>query len=360
MKKYIFISTVVLSLALIGMVSYHILAVPPTLPTPSLKERARAYDLELGNFAIHNLIKERAYKNILTSQFSLATIDNTPNWYFTDGGLHPERHTYNFKQMDEVVKFAQQHSMAIQAHHYVWGEEKWLPDWLKNGGYTKEDLTAIMTEHINTVGKKYAGKIKQWTVVNEAFSRGQHINGLNDWWADATGDRQYIDVAFTVARQADPSSELILNDFGNEIKNSVSDEMYTYVEEALQRGIPIDGLGMQMHIDGNNPPSKDAVIENMKRFGELGIDVYVTEFDVTMNGVQGSADEKDSKQAAVYYDMLRACIESPYCHSFALLGITDKETWYNYMNVNDPRPLPFDKAYNPKPAFYAMHQALSE
>lgn len=333
----------------------------PPLPSPPLKTLAASHGIELGNFAIYTHLHDKPYVDILTSQFNLALIDNTPNWYFTGNtGLRPSPSTYNFKQMDQIVNFAHANHMAIQAHHLVWGDDKWLPSWLKNGNYNKQQLLDIIHSHIATVAGRYSGQIEEWSVVNEAFTRAQHIYGLHDWWADHIGGQSFIDDSFIWARQADPHAKLLLNDFDNESENSVSDAMYSYIKSAKARNVPIDGIGMQMHIDGTNPPKKDAVIANMRRFAALGVGVYVTEFDVNMNNVPGTAAQKDQKEAAIYYDMVRACIESKVCHSFSILGITDKESWYNYFGMSDPRPLPFDKRYQPKPAFYALRQALSQ
>lgn len=332
----------------------------PKLPEPSLKSLAAAKNIQLGNFAMPKLLGEKPYANILTSQFEFALIDNQPNWHFTDTDLRPSATEFNFSRIDEVVAFAQQHNMALQAHHFVWGEEKWLPDWLVNGTHNKEQLLDLIHQHIQTVGQRYSGQIREWTVVNEAFSRGQHIYGLKDWWADHIGDQSYIDQSFIWARQADPHAKLILNDFGNEAISDISNAMYDYVKGAKERGIPIDGIGLQMHIDGGHPPSKEEVLSNMKRFGELGVEVYVTEFDVTMNDVKADAKDRDRIQGAIYYEMMRACIESGVCHSFAFLGITDKETWYNYLpGTPNANPLLFDKSYKPKPAFYSLRDALS-
>lgn len=332
----------------------------PNLPSPPLKSLAAAHGLALGNFAIRNHLSDPIYTDILTSQFNFVLADNTPNWYFTDGGLQPGPNTYNWRQMDQIVAFAEKYNMPIQAHHYVWGEQKWLPDWLKNGHYTSQQLLEIMREHILTVGRHYSGKIAEWSVVNEAFTRAEHIYGLHDWWADHIGGDSYIDQAFIWARQADPHSKLILNDFNNAVENSTSNAMYDYIKSALQRGVPIDGIGMQMHIDGTNPPKKADVIANMKRFAALGVGIYVTEFDLNMNDVKGSAAAKDAKEGEIYYNMMRACIESGVCHSFAYLGITDAETWYNYLGLKAARPLMFDNKYSPKPAFFKTRLALSQ
>lgn len=334
--------------------------VAPDLPQPALRDLALQHDIKLGNHAIANHLNDEAYTQILASQFNVALADNTPNWYFTDGGLRPSATEYNWKGMDEVVGFAEANNMDIESHHYLWGEEKWLPDWLKQGDYTKAELYELMESHIMTVGQRYSGRIAQWTVVNEAFTRQQGLNGLNDWWADNTGGIEYIDKAFVWARKADPHSELLLNDFHNEGINETSDAMYDYIKGALKRGIPIDGVGMQMHIDGVHPPEKDEVIANMNRFSDLGIDVYVTEFDVNMNDVQADSGDKNDIQANIYYEMMRACIEADGCKQFSYLGITDDETWYNYIGLEDPRPLMFDRDYNPKPAYFSVRDALNE
>lgn len=330
------------------------------LKQPPLKTLAAKHNIELGNFAIPSRITEKPYNDLLTTQFDMALLDNQPNWHFTDADLRPSPTTFNFSRIDQVVNYAIANHMAIQGHHFVWGDEKWLPDWLKNGHYSSQQLMDIIHNHINVVGARYSGKIEAWSVVNEAFTRQQHLYDLHDWWADHISNQSFIDSSFIWARRADPHAKLLLNDFNNEIYSTTSNNMYNYIKSAKQRGVPIDGIGMQMHMDGSKRPDKKEVISNMQRFGTLGVDVYVTEFDVNMHDVVGSEDYKDKLQAKIYYDMMRACIESKVCHSFAILGITDKETWYNYMGFTDANPLPFDRHYNPKTAYYALHEALSK
>jgi endo-1,4-beta-xylanase len=358
-NKYRIGLVAILFLLLLGGFLYsHYRVVAPDLPQPPLKKLAAQKGISLGNFAIFNHLDDKIYAGILTSQFDFALADNTPNWYFTDGGLRPSATTYNFKNMDQVVNFANSHNMPVQAHHFVWGEEKWLPKWLTGGNYDKQQLLNLIHDHIMTVGGRYRGRIAEWTVVNEAFTRSAHVSGLHDWWEDHIGDQSYIDQSFIWAHQADPNAKLILNDFDAETANATSDAIYAYMKDALTRGVPIDGIGLQMHIDGTRPPAKDQVISNMKRFAALGLGVYVTEFDVNMHDVQGSSSKRNDIEAGIYYDMMRACIESKVCHSFAYLGITDRETWYNSMGLSDPRPLMFDKSYRPKPAFYSTRAAL--
>jgi endo-1,4-beta-xylanase len=326
----------------------------------SLHVLAEKKGIKLGAYLARDRMDEQPYTDILRKHFEQVIIDGQPNWQFEDGPLRPAPNQYDFSRIDEVLKFATENDKSVRMHHFIWGEEKWLPDWLKNGNYNKEQLLDLIRQHILTVGGRYKGMVREWTVVNEAFTRGTNERGLHDWWKDATGDTEYIDKSFIWAREADPNAKLILNDFNNERKNKFSDAMYEYIKTAKAKGVPIDGIGMQMHVDGTFPATKEEIIENMKRFGELGIEVYVTEFDVNMNDVPGDDAEKERKQAEIYTSHLEACIESGVCKSFAFLGLTDRESWYNELGVPNAMPLLFDREYNPKQAYYAVRDVLSK
>src|SRR3989337_693726 len=63
--------------------------VGPALPTPPLKELAERRELQLGSFASLKYLRERPYREILTSQFEYAIVDGEPNWTFEDFELRP-------------------------------------------------------------------------------------------------------------------------------------------------------------------------------------------------------------------------------------------------------------------------------
>ncbi len=334
---------------------------PPQLPSPPLKTLASSKNIQIGSFASLKYLREQPYREILASQFNYAIIDGEPNWRFEDSTLRPSATTFDFTNLDKAIDFAKQNNMPVRVQHLLWGDAKWLPDWLTKGDYTSAQLLDIIHNHISTVEARYKGQVREYSVVNEAFSRKLLTGGNHDWWGEKLGN-QYIDNAFIWAREADPNAVLILNDFGNETEGDISNLMYDYVKDAKARGIPIDAIGMQMHISGTNAPTKEKVVSNMKRFAALGVKVYVTEFDVNMHDVKGSEKEKEDAQAKIYSDMLGACLEvgPNICPNFGFLGLVDRQSWYNGLGIHDANALMFHDNYTPKPAFYAVRATLEK
>jgi GH35 family endo-1,4-beta-xylanase len=93
----------------------------------------------------------------------------------------------------------------------------------------------------------------------------------------------YIDIAFqaaAAARGANSSVKLFYNDYSAEPMNAKSDKVYNLVKGMKERGIPIDGVGLQFHISVDGHPPLEEIAENMARLGKLGLEVHITEMDL--------------------------------------------------------------------------------
>ncbi len=344
-----------LVIAITSLVVWYSFPSSPNLPIPSLKDLANKNHISIGVHTSLDRLSDTPYKNIVTSQFSFITIDGEANWNF----IHPTLSKYNYSKVDKLMTFANMHNMPVQIHHLIWGEQLFLPTWLKTGGYTSMQLLNIIHSYITNVVGHLKGRVAVWSVVNEVFSRNQHLYGLQDWWANNIKDgTAYVDDSYIWAHQVDPNAKLILNDFDNETENSVSNAEYNYIKAAQLRGVPIDGIGMQMHIDAANPPSTQDVIKNIKRFAAIGIPTYVTEFDVNLNSVKGSSQYKNQLEANITYDMVRACVESKACVSFDEFGVSDKDNTLKSIAHTNSHSYLFTSRYVPKLSFYSFRNAL--
>lgn len=348
----VIVSVVGSALLLVGL--WHATLKMPNLPSPPLKDLASQQGIALGVLTNPDRIDQRVYPDLIKSQFRFVTID---------GGIHfaevqPERGRYDFSQSDKIVEFAEKNNLPVQLHHLIWGDDSRMPDWLLKGGFTKQELADIQRDHIQTIVKRYKGRVQEYTVSNEAFTENQNIYGLTDWFADQMGvGVEHIDNYFRWAHEVDPSATLILNDFYNETQNSVSDAMFDYIKSAKARGVPIDGIGMQLHIDAARPPAKQAVIDNMNRFRELNTPVYITEFDINTNAVNQSTTAKQQLESQLMFDMTRACIESDNCVSMTVFGVTRKNDLAKILTRANSRDYMFDSRFKPRPSFYAFRDA---
>lgn len=328
---------------------------PPKLLQPPLKDLAAAHNIALGVHVEPYSLNNKIYAGIVSGQFSFLTIDG--------GGSHfkevqPTSTTFDFANTDKMVNFAVQHNMPVQFHHLVWGDAAYLPNWLLKGGYSKSQILQILHNHITTIMDRYKGRIQTYTVVNEAFAEDQHVYGVKNWFVEQFGSNtSYVDQMFRWAHQADPTATLLLNDFDNETETSVSDAMLNYIKAARSRGVPIDGIGIQMHIDASRPPSKQAIIANMKRFAAIHVPVYITEFDINTNAVKASNAYKQQLESKIAKDIVGACIDSKACVSFDVFGLTNENDFIRILTRANSREYMFDSRYVPRQQYYAFHSA---
>ncbi len=123
----------------------------------------------------------------------------------------------------------------------------------------------------------YAGKVYAWDVVNEAFSDDGTMRSTI--WYDQLGigysgmGTKYVEQAFNLVRMADPNAKLFYNDYDAGPPNAKSDAVYARAQDFRGRGIPLDGVGFQVHVDLNfdNPNTLASFTSNMQRFAALGL-----------------------------------------------------------------------------------------
>jgi endo-1,4-beta-xylanase len=203
-------------------------------------------------------------------------------------------------------------------------------------------------DHINTVCGRYLGSILAWDVVNEALDSGGNLAG--GIWRDRLGP-DYVALAFQFARSADPDALLVYNDYSIETVNAKSNGLYNLVQNLQQAGIPIDGIGFQMHIDINGI-NYASFAKNLQRFADLGLALFVTEMDVRLP--LPVTDQKLARQALVYADVMAAVLHQPACRGFETWGFTDRYSWIPGFFPGYGAALIFDENYRPKPAYYAL------
>lgn len=302
------------------------------------------------------LTTESDYSDTLAREFSQMTCENEMKF----SSIHPGQFTYAFSKPDTMVAFAQANLMSVRGHTLVWHNQ--VPSWVTGGGFSPDELSAILQDHITTVVSHYAGQVYAWDVVNEAFNNDGSLRSTI--WYDSPGigfagqGTAYIEQVFRWARAADPNAVVFYNDFGAEGLNAKSDAIYSMVADFTARGVPIDGVGLQMHLTESGISAAD-VAANIQRLTDLGVQVQITELDVRLDLRNGPpTQEQLDRQASIYHDVATACLSNPSCTAVTMWGFTDKHSWIPSFFPGFGAALPFDETYQPKPAYYSLLNAF--
>ncbi|NQX87790.1 MAG: endo-1,4-beta-xylanase [Halioglobus sp.] len=82
----------------------------------------------------------------------------------------------------------------------------------------------------------------------------------------------YLDIAFHAARVADPSAVLYLNETFTEFSDAKFDGLLDLAERLLDRGVPMDGIGLQGYFALASPDGARLQAQ-LERIGALGREV---------------------------------------------------------------------------------------
>jgi len=322
----------------------------------SLRTLAKKRNILIGTAANWRALRtDYAYREVLAQEFDLLT----PETEMKFGPLCPRPHAYDFGPAEELLDFAHANGMMVRGHTLLWHQMN--PEWLIEGNFTRNQAIELLHKHIRTVMAYFQEEVFAWDVVNEPVLDN---GGLRDsFWLHTIGP-DYLEYAFRCASQANPDARLFINEYGVERMGPKSDSLYNLIKGLLERGVPIHGLGLQMHLSiadskgFEKPPTVQDLEESIQRFADLGLEIHITEMDVQIQNLKGSLDEQLEKQARVYEDVLTVALRNPQLKAFILWGFTDRYSWIPKVTGHADAPLPFDEYYQPKPAYDALYRAL--
>jgi endo-1,4-beta-xylanase len=260
---------------------------------------------------------------------------------------------FKFAHVDSLIAFSKRNKIKVRGVALIMAANSPEPEWLLHREWDKKDLEFVLKNYINTMVSRYKGKIYSWDVINE----GLRYDGKPEWnvWYSVLG-KEYLEKAYIWAHEADPNAKLFYNDYDCYEKNDKSDALYAMLKDFKSRGIPIHGIGFEMHCVLEGPkrhiPDFKKVAENMKRFSDLGMEIHFTEVDVAMQ--YPVTPEKLDKQAHIYAELMRLCLSNKACKAYVVWGFSDLYSWIpSYMTGYGYACL-FDYNYSPKPAYDSL------
>jgi len=321
------------------------------MPTPdTLRALAEQRGFRVGAaVATRPLAQDPVYREVLAREFSLVTTENALKHRY----LCPARGEYRFADADAIVSFARAHGMGVRGHTLCWHGS--TPPWVL--ALTRPEQVRTLREHIQAVVSRYRGRVGYWDVVNEAVAA--EGRGLRDTsWLQALGP-QYLAKAFRWAHEADPEARLFYNDYAAEGLNAKSAFIFRLLRELLDQGVPVHGVGLQMHVGLVAYPPRKELAANINRLASLGLEVHITEMDVKIQDGAGPLPARLDQQAEVYRVVTEACLAASGCTALVTWGVSDRYSWIPAHTGRPDAPLLFDAAGAPKPAYAAVRAALA-
>lgn len=303
-----------------------------------------------------------SWLSVASREFNLAV--NSIFWHI----LMPSENNFDFGLPDAQVDFAIKNHMEIRGTSLVYS--LFLPDWIKNGSFNREQLITLFEQIIPKFMNRYKGKIKTWVVVNEA---GFIYPGWD--FFDKHIGKDYVEIAFQIARDTDASVDLIYNDFGNDSMEGNKYKQTIQIIDSLRKQKLIDGIGLEMHIEpvlddptkfvskaGNsqNVVSIDDFIETMKTYE---LPVHITELDIDLRNIEKSQAERFDIQAKLYENVFDAILKAGVCKQITVWGFGDKYSWLEQTEFNGSAkadPTLFDDDLKPKPSYFAVRDVLQK
>jgi endo-1,4-beta-xylanase len=319
----------------------------PGLQAEPLREAGSASGKLVGAAVKSGLLGDANYAGVLRRHFNYLTAEFEMKW----DAIERTRGINDFGAGDAIVSFGLTGGMQVKGHALIWHGS--MPPWL--AALPAADFRAAFEAHIKAVAEHFRGRVVAWDVVNEAVA--DDGSGLRDTVFRQKLGEQYIADAFRLARQADPQARLYYNDYGGEGLGVKSDRIYTVVQGLRAQGVPIDGVGLQMHVTATGAPSDAGIAANIRRLTGLGLSVNISEMDVRIRDVPGTIPARLDVQKAVYKSIVGVCVAEPRCEGVTFWGFTDAYSWIDAQFGADD-PLLFDEQYAVKPAYYGVLDAL--
>lgn len=309
-------------------------------------------------------LSETTYASVLRHEMNAVVVEHHLKWAplcqdlpgpIEQGQPSDRVGRYDFHHADIVVDWALRHDMKVKGHVLCWHVT--TPSWVND--MTADQVREQLKRHIFTTMGHYRGRIMVWDVVNEALAPDGSL--ADNVFLRKLGPT-YIELCFRWAHECDPSCKLLYNDNKVEgVGSTKADGFYQLLADLKHRGVPIHGCGMQAHFNGagvglSRCPTPRMVKEQIKRLGELGLSVNISEMDVRVSKLPPNLRQLAQKQ--IYHDILAAALTEPALDGIWLWGFTDRHTWVSDFYYDD-EPLVFDEQYGRKEAYYSLRDALA-
>ena len=246
------------------------------------------------------------YREMTQKLFNRVVVENSFKW---PGWENADRR----RRVLWTLAWLRERGIEVRDHCLVWPSWKHMPRDVQQLKDDKAALQRRILDHIREEVAATKGRIAEWDVINEPFSNHDAMDVLG---------REAMVAWFQAAREADPAARLFINDYGILARSGRDrrhqDHYYETIRFLIDRGAPLDGIGLQSHFGGDlTPPPRLLAI--LDRFAAFTKALAVTEFDINV--------KDEELQAAYTRDFLTAVFSHPAVNGILMWGFWEGRHW---------------------------------
>ncbi|MEM1026825.1 MAG: endo-1,4-beta-xylanase [Planctomycetota bacterium] len=245
------------------------------------------------------------YASLVEELFNEVVFENDMKWV-SHGFGEPQ-------DIAAAMDWLEARDITLRGHVLVWPGWQWLPQDLRELEDQPPLLRERVSEHVTSTASKYAGRVVDWDVLNEPFNNTDLMDILGD---------EVMDEWFHLAKAADPEAVRYINDWGiltnGGYDSNHQDVYFNIIQGLIERGAPIQGIGMQGHFGSTlTPPTR--LLEIMDRYASTGLRLKITELDIVMLDEELRAD--------YLRDVMTAAFSHPSMDGILLWGFWAERHW---------------------------------
>ncbi|WP_448207199.1 endo-1,4-beta-xylanase [Azospirillum sp. sgz302134] len=364
----------------------------PEVPNPTLRDVCRAIGVLHGAARDHVVEPEDpTLDRLMARECDVVTPENGGKWAV----FQPQEGNFDWRRFDASVALARRIGAKPNWHCALW-QHIGMPEYMKlpaarqselgiaeegyfspEGTLSPDNYWRRFTGMVAAVKARYGDVFHRIDVVNEAFfwetershpqEQDRHGFRKGMWWVVAGGAKgpEWLDPFFHHMRKQFPSAKLVLNEFGIEIDEGWQQRkrayLQTWLTDAVARGVPVDGLGLQSHLMAGKPYDREGLRQFLKAMDRLGLPIHITEFDVDEQHLprRWSRAEKDRAMAFLAGQYVADIMNHAKLAELCWWSLRSDLSYIARENPGlNAHPAPYDAGGRPLPLYEAAVQAL--
>lgn len=352
-----------------------------------LKDEFGAY-FRVGNILNGSTVNNSGITGIILKDHNAIECENEtkPDATIVQSGSTDTNVKVSLSRCAAICDFAEKNNLAFRGHTLVWHSQ--TPDWFfktdfnNNGSWVNSStMDKRMESYIKNMFAAFATQYPQlnlysYDVCNEVINDGTASQGGlrptsgngSSKWVQVYGNNSFVEKAFTYARKYAPEGcQLFYNDY-NEFANDKQNCIINTILRPLKEKGLIDGMGMQSHLNcaaSNAWGDTNSYLAAMDKYLNLGLDVQVTELDLSTEGGKYSLQDQATKYKAIFQhamDWNTKHPNGPFVSLVQVWGPNDNNSWVAKDNATgrSNEPLLYNGSNQPKAAYTTLTSMLSD